>query len=268
MISRDNVQCFKVFYVLSCPLYYYSLEVEVNLRPMVSRSVCLGVRLPSGAHDQIFVFCLMIAGLLLWGALSDERMDLWFTCTIASGPCQSTHSWVKVLQNSRPYFTVSKLQTDLLAIQNWFKKWRMKANESKSIHVTFTTRRETCHPFHINNVQLPQGEDVKYHGLHLDRRLTWHKHIFAKRKQLGITLTKMYWLLGRKSKLSTSNKLLICKTILKQIWTYGIQLLGYGFHFQHRNSRMFTIESLAHDSGLTLVCAEHGYPKESPNTNS
>jgi hypothetical protein len=84
----------------------------------------------------------------------------------------------------------------------------MKANESKSIHVTFTTPRETC-PVHINNVQLPQEDDVKYLGLHLDRRLTFHKHIFAKRKQLGITLTKMYWLLGCKSKLSTSKKLVI-----------------------------------------------------------
>jgi hypothetical protein len=73
-------------------------------------------------------------------------------------------------------------------------------------------------------VQLFQEEDVKYLGLHLDRRLTWHKQIFAKRKQLGITLTKMYWLFGRKSKLSTSNELLIYKTILKPIWTYGIQL--------------------------------------------
>jgi hypothetical protein len=36
----------------------------------------------------------------------------------------------------------------------------------------------------------------------------------------------MYWLVGRKSKLSTSNKLLIYKTILKPIWTYGIQLWG------------------------------------------
>jgi hypothetical protein len=36
----------------------------------------------------------------------------------------------------------------------------------------------------------------------------------------------MYWLLGRKSKLSTSNKLLIYKTILKPIWTYKIQLWG------------------------------------------
>jgi hypothetical protein len=73
--------------------------------------------------------------------------------------------------------------------------------------------------------QLPQ-EDVKYLRLHLDRSLSWHKHIFAKRKQLGITLTKMFWLLGRKSKLSTSTKRLIYKTILKPIWTYGIQLCG------------------------------------------
>jgi hypothetical protein len=105
---------------------------------------------------------------------------------------------------------------------------KMKANESKLIHVTFTTRRETCPPVHINNVQLSQ-EDVKYLRLHLDRRLTWHKHIFAKQKQLGITITKMYWLLGRKSKLSTSNKLLIYKTILKPIWTYGIQLWGTAY---------------------------------------
>jgi hypothetical protein len=75
-------------------------------------------------------------------------------------------------------------------------------------------------------MQLPQEEDVKYLGQHLDRRLTWHKHIFTKWKQLEIILTKMYWLLGHKSKLSTSNKLLTYKTILKPIWTYGIQLWG------------------------------------------
>jgi hypothetical protein len=36
----------------------------------------------------------------------------------------------------------------------------------------------------------------------------------------------MYWLLGRKSQLLSSNKLLLYKTILKPIWTYGIRLWG------------------------------------------
>jgi hypothetical protein len=56
----------------------------------------------------------------------------------------------------------------------------------------------------------------------------------------------MYWLLGHKSKLSTSNKLLIYKTILKPIWTYGIQLWGTAStskiaileHFQSKALRM------------------------------
>jgi hypothetical protein len=72
----------------------------------------------------------------------------------------------------------------------------------------------------------------------------------------------MYWLLGRKSKLSTSNKLLIYKTILKPIWTYGIQLWGVASTSNIEILEHF--QSKAHDSGHTLVCAEYGYPKGSP----
>jgi hypothetical protein len=34
----------------------------------------------------------------------------------------------------------------------------------------------------------------------------------------------MNWLIGRKSKLTTENKLLLYKAIIKPIWSYGIQL--------------------------------------------
>jgi hypothetical protein len=118
-----------------------------------------------------------------------------------------------------------KLQTSLDAIHHWLSLWWLKANGSKSTHITFTNRRETCPAVYINE-PLPQAEDVTYLGLHLDRRLTWHKHIFTKRKHLGTILTKLYWLLGRKSKLDLNNKLLIYKVAIKPIWTYGIQLWG------------------------------------------
>jgi hypothetical protein len=111
--------------------------------------------------------------------------------------------------------------THLNAIQSWLQKWRMQANTLKPPHVTFTTRTGMCPPVHMNTVQLPCADHVKYLGLLLDRKLTWHHHIFTKRKQPGLTLTKMYWLLGRRSQLSLRNK-----TILEPIWTQGIHLWG------------------------------------------
>jgi hypothetical protein len=61
-----------------------------------------------------------------------------------------------VATDSDPAIASQKLQNELLAIQNWLRKWRIKSNESKSTHITFTTRRETCSPVHKNSVQLPE----------------------------------------------------------------------------------------------------------------
>lgn len=118
------------------------------------------------------------------------------------------------------------MQKDLNEVQNWTKKWRIKPNETKSVHVTFITSGETCPPVNLNDHPIPQAEDDKYLGVYLDRRLTWKKHIFTKRKQLGRQLSKMYWILGRRFELSLGNKILIYKSILKPVWTYGIQLWG------------------------------------------
>jgi hypothetical protein len=111
----------------------------------------------------------------------------------------------------------------------WLKLWRMRANESKSTHITFTPRRDGCPAVYLNRKIIPQETTVKYLGIHLDRRLTWKQHIHNKRKQMGLMLQRMYWLIGRKSKLALTNKLLIYKIILKLIWTFGIALWGTEF---------------------------------------
>jgi hypothetical protein len=95
---------------------------------------------------------------------------------------------------------------------------------------------------------------------------TYRRGAFLKRKQLEITLTKMYWILGCKTKLSTSNKLLII-TILKGIWTYRIQLWGMASTSNIEILEWFQLKTL-HDSRHILVCAKYGYPKGSLNTNS
>ena len=106
------------------------------------------------------------------------------------------------------------------------KLWRIKANDSKSTHFTFSLRKDICPKVMFNNNALPQSTEVKYLGIHLDKRLTWQHHIFSKRKQLGLKLRSLHWLLQPSSKLTLQNKVLIYKVIIKPIWTYGIQLWG------------------------------------------
>ena len=119
-----------------------------------------------------------------------------------------------------------KLQTSIDQINTWTKRWRIKLNESKSIHVNFTNKQKQYIPIRINDTQIPHVESAKYLGMTLDAKLRWKVHVKKKREELGIKYKNMYWMLGRHSKLSIYNKLLLYKQILKPVWTYGIQLWG------------------------------------------
>jgi len=71
-----------------------------------------------------------------------------------------------------------------------------------------------------------QAETVKYLGLHFDKSLTWKNHVAKKRKQLDLETRKNTGSLENIPPLSLENKLLISKTVLKPVWTYGIELWG------------------------------------------
>lgn len=118
------------------------------------------------------------------------------------------------------------LQHSLNEIEKWLTKWRINTSASKSVHVTFTLRKGNCPPVTLHNKQLPERDSAKYLGMYLDRRLTWRKHVQMKRDEINLKYRGLHWLLGRNSKLSEDNKLLIYRTMLKPIWTYGIQLWG------------------------------------------
>jgi hypothetical protein len=94
------------------------------------------------------------------------------------------------------------------------------------VHITFTLKKYTCPPVRINQAAIPQSETVKYLGIHFDKRLTWREHITKTRKHLEIKTRDLAWLINKHSPLSLENKLLVYKTVLKPIWTYGLALWG------------------------------------------
>jgi hypothetical protein len=77
-------------------------------------------------------------------------------------------------------------------IDDLSKKWRIKLNLSKSSHIAVTLRNQTCPTVQMGNVDPPQKNEVKYLVMHLDRRLTWAKHIKTKRKQLNLKAKQMH----------------------------------------------------------------------------
>jgi hypothetical protein len=65
----------------------------------------------------------------------------------------------------------NKLQTSINQISNWTKRWRIKMNESKSVHINFTNKSGQQIPIIINNAQIPYANSAKYLGITLVARL-------------------------------------------------------------------------------------------------
>ncbi|VVC34843.1 Endonuclease/exonuclease/phosphatase,Reverse transcriptase domain [Cinara cedri] len=127
--------------------------------------------------------------------------------------------------HSDPEIASNLVQNHLNLLSTWYKDWGIKINETKSIHYTFTLRQIVCPPIFLNNVPLPTAQNVRYLGLHLDRRLTWATHTHNKRLALNNRSRQLRYLLTSQH-LNLKNKLLLYKLLLKPIWTYGIQLWG------------------------------------------
>lgn len=110
-------------------------------------------------------------------------------------------------------------------MSNWYDKWRVKVNQSKSLHTKFTLRLTPCPAVSLADIPIPSSQSIKYLGLTIDRRLTWALHVREKKLALNARHRLLKTLLTNKhTKLNI--KLLIYKSLIKPMWTYGLQLWG------------------------------------------
>jgi len=97
-------------------------------------------------------------------------------------------------------------------------------NESKSTQVTFALRPGICPTIKLKNKSIPISNETKYLGIILDKCLTWKPHLQNKRKLANSRLHLFRPLL--KSKLKLKTKMILYNTMIRPVWSYGIQIWG------------------------------------------
>jgi hypothetical protein len=95
-----------------CSLNYWTpLRVESDVTTDGPSASLSWNKAPVWGLRSDFYYCQTVAGLLIWGALSEERTGLSFT--IAAGLRQRSHFRVRVPWNSWPHFYCLRSETSL-----------------------------------------------------------------------------------------------------------------------------------------------------------
>ncbi|GFX36930.1 RNA-directed DNA polymerase from mobile element jockey [Trichonephila clavipes] len=120
----------------------------------------------------------------------------------------------------------SGLQSYIHILQKWLTKWRIAINTNKSQAIMFRSVTPSIpnDPLLLFNRTIAWTTKVKYLGLTLDHNLRYKSHLH----ELKTNYWKKYFTLinnlGKKSKLSLQNKLLIYKVYLRPSLLYGCQI--------------------------------------------
>ena len=123
--------------------------------------------------------------------------------------------WLLCLQHT----ATEKIQTSINLISNWTRRWKIKINKHKSVHVNYLQCETENLQVLLDHTTVRQKYSAKYLGMHLGSLLNRKQH---EKLQIKDKMRKLYWLVERYSKLV--NKRLLYVFFIKLIWTYGIQL--------------------------------------------
>jgi hypothetical protein len=187
-----------------------SLELILSLMLLPTVSQSWNKALIWGLRPDLH-YCQTVAGLMIWGALSDEPTGLPFT--IASGPRQRSHSWVRVLWDSRPYFTVSDSRlpfsspptTRIATVEVFYSLWKPLSRDVSRQWGSCLHESTGFYNYHVGltEVTMSKGSTATFHECFVSE--TCMNGCLA--KQIIPCLVPLFRLLGNVYRALLSNRL-------------------------------------------------------------
>ncbi|GBM81456.1 RNA-directed DNA polymerase from mobile element jockey [Araneus ventricosus] len=143
--------------------------------------------------------------------------------------CMYADDTAILARNNNPNYIQLALNRYIKALEEWFVRWKIASNASKTEAIMFQKTTSYCNfpQLKINNELIPCSKQCKYLGVILDIRLTWKPHFLYVRKKFWAQARKLYPLLARNSKMDRETKFLIYTAYLRPVITYACPTWGY-----------------------------------------
>jgi len=124
--------------------------------------------------------------------------------------------------NYNPNFARIQLERQRRAASDWFEKWRLRINATKTIAILFS-RKQTKHlpQLYINNTPIPWSTHVKYLGVTIGRTLNFFQHIQNITQKATKTRGMLFPILNKRRPIPTRNRINIFKMYINPILTYA-----------------------------------------------
>ncbi|CAI6364321.1 unnamed protein product [Macrosiphum euphorbiae] len=119
-------------------------------------------------------------------------------------------------------FAMEKIQSQLNRSLSWLERWRISINPKKTVAILFGDKTsKDLEELLVNNHPVPWSQQVKYLGITIDSRLTFHKHVLAIQKKTRQIRAALYPLLNSRSHLSLRQRLTLHKLYIIPNLTYA-----------------------------------------------
>ncbi|GFT61172.1 probable RNA-directed DNA polymerase from transposon X-element [Trichonephila clavipes] len=121
------------------------------------------------------------------------------------------------------------LHRHLAELEDWYKKWKIAINPTKTEAVFFSTGKATRKPspIHIHNHPVPWSKTVKYLGVILDENLSFKHHILHLKHKFRALASIYSPYFARNSPLTLKNRVLIYTSIIRPVILYASPVWGH-----------------------------------------
>lgn len=185
-------------------------QFEVHVHGSKSKPRSIPAGLPQGSVLSPSLYCIFVSDLLFPKEIS--------------AACYADDTAIYTSAN-RTKTICKRLQQALVKIEDFFGKWKIKVNPTKTQAIVFPfnnqLKRRPSTNLTLNGSSITFAKEVKYLGVTIDSKLNFGAHIKSIRAKAIECTAALYPMLCRKSKLSTRNKLLLFKAIIRPVLTYA-----------------------------------------------